>query len=297
MNSLMDTESRDILIHFYNKLETNTIKNHSRLEADSLLLTLIKLPPNKVSKIISDSSINKTIFLGRNFDELVEKGLIKKADELGRSQEYIITAFGIWEIETVQKEFDIIKLLKYFQNTKLSFEISRKPLKNIEKTILFSLISIRNFSIHTAMDLNDQGIRDYWIDIFDSCHNFLYSIDIVNNVKWKTDRAGNEHPISYVMRRANDLPQKSQHIYQKTGSNVYYLDIDRPEVIPGENLQFLFELIIGDVGSIELINNIYTYLCDIAYDKGKNVRNNLDNINPEWDSILKDALDEFIFKM
>jgi hypothetical protein len=191
---------------------------------------------------------------------------------------------------------DINRLLDYFQETKLSFKVTNKPLKDIEKTILFAMIAIRNFSAALPMDLNTPSFGDYWIEIFDMCTNYLHKIEAVSKEQWNTFRPGNEHPISYVMRRANDLPQKTIHIYQTLGNHKYFLDVHHGDTPPQKQLLFLYKLILGSVETKELIKDIHSFCCDVAYDKSKNVKETFEFINPEWDTILEEALTKLYYE-
>jgi hypothetical protein len=98
------------------------------------------------------------------------------------------------------------------------------------------------------------------------------------------------------MRHANDLPQKTMHIYQNLGNNKYFLDVDNKNISPQKQLLFLYKLIFGNIERKDQIEKTYWFCCDIAYDKTKNVRETLEYINPEWDTILKEALKDLYYE-
>jgi hypothetical protein len=291
-----DEELYLILSHFYNKLVLIVKDEQKKLEKDSIYLTLLKLPQNKISRYLTESSIKGIEFNRDDLLQLSELKHIRPLDELGISREYIITIFGLWFVEESIGKIDLELMLNYLQDTKFSFKASKKPLKDIERIVLFSMLCIRNFNEITAMDLNDKQISDNWVGVFNSCSKFLVSLGMVKKEEWRTNREGNEHPISYVMRRANELERKSKHIYQKTGNNQYFLKLFENEKYNNKLLIYLFKLIFNKTDSLDTVNKIYDFCCDLAYDQGMKVRSNFDFIDPSWDSKLKDALQEFLYQ-
>src|SRR5687767_7025811 len=98
------------------------------------------------------------------------------------------------------------------------------------------------------------------------------------------------------MRHANDLPQKTTHIYENLGSNKYFLDVDNESIAPQRQLLSLFRLILGKIESKDQIDQIYSFCCDLAYSKSKNVNESLEYLDPKWDTILKEALKDLYYE-
>lgn len=73
-------------------------------------------------------------------------------------------------------------------------------------------------------------------------------------------------------------------------------DVDNGNTPPQKQLLFLLKLILGKIETTERINEIYLSCCDIAYDKSKKVNETLKYINPEWDTILKEALKDLYYE-
>ena len=277
----------EVLQHFYLKLKGTVLSQGNTLEKESLFLTLIKMSLNKTSKMLAESTISRFSFETDIIKSLSSKQLIRLFDDFENTNEYMITAFGIWQIESIEKEWSIGSLIQYFQETKFIFKIKHKPLKDIEKIPLFAMMVMRTYSNSVPMDINEKLISDAWINIFDSCANFLHEKMIIKKSKWNTSRRGNEHPISYVMRRSNELPQKSRHIYCNLGHNMYFLDIDNEE--RDKNLLFLMKLMFGKIDS-DSKEEIYSFMTDLAYDQSKNIGGNNQYVSPEWDQYLEDRL-------
>lgn len=287
------------LFHFYKRLEKNVLDyKNGQLENNSVLLTLVSSFSNKVSELLLESSIDSLIIPGSKLEVLEERGFIRKLNYLGKTQNYVMTILGIWQIETKTNNINIKRILDYFQSKKFSSDLDEKPLSDKEKIILFALIALRTFTLECAMDLKQKITLDVWEDIFDRCNQFLASVEIVEDKAWRSDNTGNEHPVSYAMRRLNKLSQKTKHIYQSPGKKKYYLDlfldsqIDAPYV-----LQHLFDLIFKEIESSITLLEISTFLSDLAYNEAKNVKVPLDFITPEWDEKIENALEDYYFKL
>lgn len=290
----LDDSIENVLRHFYNKLDSVITTEKIRLYKKSIFLTLIKIPTNKTTKLLSDAAISNKYFRESVLQSLLQDGFIREISDIEMRHKYCITALGIWAIETQTSKVDLISLINFFQETKYTSGESNKPLADVEKIILLSLIAIRNFSVNSAMDLNENKKRDYWIEIFSNVADYLYGKGCIKKSKWQPSNAGNEPPVNFVMRRSRDLPQKTKHIFVFVGNSKYYLDIENEErrnII----LKFLFSIIFGKIESKTALNEIHSFLCKMAYDQGKNVRENFDFINDAWDSILKEALDDLFY--
>jgi hypothetical protein len=283
------------LTHFYNKLNATATDEKISLVDGSLFITFIKIPQNKVTKILSESALPDSSFIDTDLQELIQAGYINKSNDFEKNHAFVITALGLWSIEVYLNKITTLMLTNYLQDTKFSPGVSERPLKDIEKIILLSMIALRNFSLATSMNLNDKKKSDCWIDIFTKVVKYLKEKRVVEKTDWLPSRAGNEHPINNVMRRANDLPQKSKHIYEMAHGNKYYLGIIGEGDYSKQKLSFLFSIIFRKVESKEDIMNIHSFLCNFAYDEGKNVREDFEYINPDWDSIILDALNEFYY--
>lgn len=286
----VDQQELEILKHFYMKLKGTLAEHGNALEKDSLFLTLIKMSLNKTSKMFAESTISRFGFDTENINSLILKKHIRVFDEFEKTNEYLITAFGIWKIESIENGWNIETLLQYFQENKFTFKVQNKPLKDVERIPLLAMMVMRTFSEIVPMNINDKTTSDAWVSIFDQCAAFLKDMKVVKKATWNTSRRGNEHPISYIMRRSNDLPQKTRHVYNNLGDNKYFLKVDCIE--RDKNLLTLIKLVFGKIDSFGQKNKIYTFMTDLAYDKSKNIGGNNQYITPDWDQILENVLNE-----
>lgn len=295
MIPLEDNEFLQELRHFYHKLERVLATEHIKKINGSILLAFLKIPQNRISKILSLSTLNKSSFPISKTQDLTEKGFIIESLDPENKQGLIITARGLWFLETQTGKLSIAQLIDFLQVTKFSTSVSEKQTTNVEKIILLSMISMRNFSIDTAMDLNSNDKSDHWQEIFQTVAEHLYSINCIGKLEWLPSKAGHEQPVKYLMRRAQDLPQKTKHIYVATGNYRYFLNINTPSEETRTKLQFLISAIYAKFDTKSDVNREYSFLCNLAYDHGKNVLSNLDLINPEWDSIIGEALNNYYY--
>jgi hypothetical protein len=294
MSYQIDTDLLNELKHFYKKLEFILCNEKIKIYDDSIFITLIKVSPNKISKLLSGSALKAQSFYDPDLRKLEENDYITEVNDIKNKNYYVITAHGIWVYENYLNKISIDKLMNFYQKTKFSSVIGKKPLSNIEKLILTSLIAIRNFSKKTAMDLNDKNKQKQWIGIFNDTAEFLSKKGYISNSNWMPSKQGIEPPINYIMRRAQDLPQKSKHVYSIPGNYNYFLELNKEEE-PSIRLKFLFSIILIKLNSKSDIDEIYTFLSTSAYNKAKNVRSDFDFVNPDWDSIIKKALTDFYY--
>ncbi len=292
MHSIITDDQTKILLHFYNKLKNDAKNEKIKLINGSLFLTILKIPNNKISKLLISATLPEGVFYNHELSELLKDGYICETENLDNNLGYIITAMGLWAIENNLQLIDHEKFLNFIQEDKFPSINSDYSVNDIQKIILTSMIAIRNFSLGTPMDLNEETFRNNWVNIFDQTAEFLKALNYINNKAWSSRNTGAEHPINYVMRRAQSLPQKTRHLYKPEGNYKYYLNIINK---PSQNLKFLFSIIFPSITSQNELDEIYSFLCKIAYDKSKLVRDNFEFINPEWDTLIQESLDEFYY--
>lgn len=283
------------LKHFYNKLEKVLVSEKVKFIEQSIFITFVKLPQNKITKFLLDASLSEKSFSDADITKLLNSGYINKTNDIEKSAYYTITAKGIWTVESHLDKVNIDKLLNYFQYSKFNSGVSEKPLTDIEKIILYSMLAMRNFSADYAMDINIKSKSDCWIEIFNISSTHLNSLKLIGKLDWFPSKSGNEHPVNHVMRRSQELPQKTRHIYVASGDYRYFLDIDNGTSESKLRLKFVFQLIYGKIDNRSDVRNEHIFLSNLAYDYGKNVRESFEYINPEWDTVLKEALEDFYY--
>lgn len=290
----MEKKQFKILENFYKKLSENVLRSEKKFESGSVLLTLVKITSNKSSKLLNESSIKSLAFSEQDLKDLVRGKYIRIADDKNRLNEYILTAHGIWEVEKINQNYNESNILDFIQNKYLSFSDIKKPLDILDKVVLLSMIGVRTFSEDSSMDLNKSNFQDHWLSVFKETYHFLLKHNIIKKDKMSFEKQGNEHPAEYIMRRRNDLPRKTQHMFCFSKNNKkYYLDLAEPAKALKPKLKNLFGLIFVKVDNSDLIHDIQNYCENMAYEKSKFVREDFKYIEPKYDDILKETLTEF----
>jgi hypothetical protein len=281
----------EILNRFYNKLYNKVFSESKKGHSSSVLITLLGMRSNNASKLLNDASVRPSIDDRELFRELEGKKLIRQSDN--STEEYVLTAFGLWKIEKSTKNLTEEDLISYFQSTKnFTPTFSDKGLNDKEKLIVLSLIASRVFSASSQMDLNKENTRNYWLDIFKSTSDFLRNHGLIKMDDKCFSKQGNEHPIPYLMFRANELPKRTRQIFCFTGSRQYYLSILEENELSVSKLKFLFKLVFSDITDLGHLETIMSFCRDLAYEKGKFVSNNFMFIDAKTDAVIKEALQQ-----
>lgn len=288
----MKSEAYEILVKYYRKLLNSVLSKEKKLKNKSVLLTLIVTTSNKVSKYLNDSSIRANVFPIDNLKWLEEKRFIRVSDDKDKLNEYILTAHGIFEVEKQTYNLSINTHLDFIQDKYLTFISARSPLKEVEKIILLSMIGARVFSKDITMNLKSEIVQDNWLEIFKGTIEFLDKCQLLKKKELSFKRQGNEHPVSYAMRRANELKKKTQHIYGDTGNKEYFLDIVNNMEISESKLKMLFLLIFRKIDNFEMTNEIYEFCNYIAHEHSKYVIDDFDFIESKYDEKIKNVLKE-----
>ncbi|SRR5579884_314450 len=283
----------DILQQFYKKLSDNVKRSEKKLEYNSVLLTLYKITSNKASKLLNDSGVKSYTFPISEIKKLEDDKSIRMSDN--DISEYVLTAYGIWKIENARNLVNTTTLLDFIQNSKnFSSSARNRELSDKDKIILLSMVGIRTFSIQSPMDLSKSSIRDYWLEIFRDSHKFLIQNNFSKKNVFPFEKHGNEHPVSYAMRRANDLPKRTYHIFcfSEKSKNQYYLYLDEDKKISRLKLKKLLGLIIRGIDKFEQIHKIQDFCLNLAYEKSKYVIEDFSFIKAEYDEIINETLRE-----
>jgi hypothetical protein len=267
-------------------------KNKGKLSKSSVLLSLKKITSNKRFEILKDSAISGSGISRGIIDELLSKGLIRRMERLN---EYIITAHGIWEIESKDNILDIDKLIQDFDEEIFDlYKTAEKPLNPKEKVILFSMVGARAFSKEASLNLKkDDTSGEAWKEIFDTSYEKMKTLNLISSTKEKLyENKGNETSLSYLLRRANDLHKKTKGIFVQVGEYKYFLDIASDEGLNMDKLAYLFKLIFTGIElNGQLIDEIYEFFIEIAYKKNNYIFDTTEHFSkPKFDSVIKEAL-------
>lgn len=297
MTSMIDQNTRMLLTSLYEKFVQNLRLSNKKLIRKSALLTLIKLTSNDTYKIAINSSDKFDNIFRSEITTLERMGLICHPDDKEKLDEMVITAKGIWYIENSNKIIELDDILEYLQSTKFEFSSAKQELIDTEKIILCSMIAVRVFSQDITMNLNTQEYCDKWQEIIeDITIPFLQKNNLIKLVSVIDKKTGNEHPISYLMRHANNLPKKTNNLFSPTKRNQYYLalSIDNSDKCASQ-LAYLLKRIFPSLNSQELVDDLYEYFIGAAHNHSLFVTTSFEFITPSWDRLIKECLEDIYF--
>lgn len=277
-------------LHEFYDLLYNNLERKKKPTSNSIILSFLKMSTNSINEIMTASVRNSSKIPKDILDSLLSEKLIQSSDDINS---FIITSKGVWAIEKEKGTINEEILLNYINDKYFTEEI--KPLTDKEKIILFSMISVRAFSEKSAVDLKkNKYIPDKWKSIIDASAEKLNSLGYVSkeSVTSLYGKAGNEHVVSGLFRRNNDIPRKIKGIYKFTGEKKYYLDIYDESRICEEKLSYLFWAIFqGNISSqkrdeiVTFCNEISNNMSIFVFDSSKHIFS-----MPAYDIFIKDCL-------
>lgn len=284
-------DSNDFTRKIYSKLYEEIVNKKRKLSKNSVLFSLKDMKSNDRFKILKNSAITSSGVSKEIVDELLNKGFIR----MERINEYILTALGIWEIESKDNILDTEKLIKDFDEEIFNlYKTAEKPLIDKEKLILFSMIGARAFSQKAALNLKkDDTSNDAWKEIFDTSYEEMRNLNLISSTKEKLyEKKGNGTPLSYLLCRANDLYKKTKGIFVQDGKQKYFLDISIDEDVDVDKLAYLLKLIFAEIKlNGKEIDEVYKFFSELAYKKNNYIFDTTEHFSkPKFDSVIKEAL-------
>ena len=294
----MDTADEIALRKFYQKLYDNLIRRKKKIVNDSILITFLKLTSNNRFRLLTESTLpayklDKTIL-----KELVTKKLIRGTDRLSH---FVITAKGIWEVESKNGSINNNKLLEFLDNWLFNYyHDSEKPLSEKEKVVLFAMIAARAFSKDSAVNLRkSETIKDKWGELLNKSLEKLRALGIISKLEGNElfKKQGNEHPVSGLFRRTNNLTKKIKGIYKSPGGkilgSIYYLDISIGGDLSKDKLKYLFKRVLGSVDLTPTkMNELDNFCRDTAHKENIYLFDTNTHLfsKPKYDKIIRDIL-------
>ena len=289
----MTEAEEDNLHHFYNLLMSNIKKKKIPIKKNSIFITLIEATQSNVLQLIYGSTIPGHTLSSDSLTHLLEQKLIKKSDD---NRQYAITARGIW---TIEKNYNIINetmLLDYFESKKFSISVEKtEELEYREKVIIFSMIAARAFSKKSCINVQSQdGLQDYWKDIFDLACQKLLDIKIITE-KNKTElyyRSVHDPPVVSLLRRVPGIQPRTKFLYQHDTSLHYWLEMPETDDEFVLKLAWLFFMIFKEKLTFDNLDSIFEFCQEISHDKSIYIfdLNQHKFSNPKYDELVKEAM-------
>lgn len=291
----MDNETREYLNKFYSRLYDN-LEIKGKIKNKSALLSFLFTTSNQGYDFLNKSSILLSKTPKNVLEYLVTNELIRQTDEMDY---YVITAKGVWEIESETKQINAEILVTTFDDKFFNLFQSSKPLSEKEKVIIFALIAARSFSEESALDLKrgEKALQEMK-DLMERSYDILKRHGTVLELKAEKlfGETGNENPVYNILRHSGEsCKKKTKGIFKTTGKQQYYLDLYKDNVLSIKDMGFLLWLIYGDHMPIEKKDEIEDYCLDIMRRKSIYLYDLKTHkfAKPAYDDVIKKAIDEY----
>jgi predicted transcriptional regulator len=284
----MRDQAYALLERFYNCYR-DALQVRERLRDESVLVSSLKVKSNVRYSSLKEASLASTQMDHALLEELLGLEFVRETDE---ALKYAITAKGIWIVEKATSILTEDGLIEFLDEKNFSDLFDVPGLSEKEKIVLFALLAARVFSPASPVDLKkDDATMDAWKRVIEKVFDKFEGSGMIGRTKREDlfGAAGNEHPVSNLVRHSDALPKK---IFKALGKQRYCLDIYEASKISTERLAYLLRLVFeGKIDS----SRVYEFLefCkSIAYNDGIFLFDQKTHTfsKPEIDDVIKEAL-------
>ena len=284
------------------KIKYQELRNHlelkrKRLEANSVLCTLLIMTSGDRMKYLSESSLDVTSFTEQEKYLPLEQTDLLHRKIINSRISLVFTVLGLMEIEKDLGIIDESIFLRFIQKKYFDFDVSNKKLSASEKTVLLALITMHCFGEERAINLETEEMQVVWFRLLnDTLFPFIQAQNIVpKSERLLSSSTGNENPANYLMRRQNELSKKTAGIFANPGRNKYFLDL----ALGGQGetasmLSYLFKLIFPDMISLELINCFKTHIETVFREFVPVIHGKIELEDDEWILFIDTSLDRML---
>jgi len=235
-------DNNEILKLIYQKLESKIISALNGQKNESLFVSIFRANSNNLFDVLINSAVEERNIPIDCLTWLRNNNYIQPVLEQNQSErKYMLTVRGIWYYETEAGIVNTNELLDIIESKFLNFTISNVPLNDKEKVVLTALLNFRVFAENISMNLNQQNKCDYWFEAIQELERLLIERKIIKKTIFSSTSYGLEHPLSYTMRRLNNLAKKTNNIYCSPGVKVYFLNISSEESNSLDQLAYLWK--------------------------------------------------------
>ena len=290
----MNLDINDQLATIYTNLRMN-LQLKRKLNGHSVLVSFFNLKSTDAHQLLIGSAIKRKSLSKNIFEALLSRGFIRGADE---SDTYVITAQGIWEIESKKGTINTDILIDRIDSKFFDVFKQGGQLKEKEKILLLAMIAVRSFSDESALDLKKgASVLSCLQSLLESSFHLLSNNNIVIKLKLEElfGAQGNEHPVSHLIRHIDSLKKRTWGIYKNPGKQKYYLDLFDGNKISEDRLIMLFGSIFGSSITIGIKTEVSGFCEKNAYDKSYVLFdvNTHRFANPIYDEQVNEALEKY----
>ncbi len=271
---MSDTSLLVLKEQFYDELY-NKLNTEKKLVEDSVFKYFLWSQSNQVLEYLSSVAISSENIDPATLDELVKKEFVRGGSEFSK---YVVTAKGVWEVETRLDKIDLQRLLDYVDERKYLVKWGG-DLSNKEMVVILSLIALRAFYEKTPLNRkNGERSLDNINEVINKSSDFLK--ENVKGFDIKPSKEAREGPVNSIFARLQELPKKTRGLY-KFETNKSWLDVYSEEYdkVSEEKLGYLLWKVFGGDLSFEKQNTINNFCNDILYAHKNYVYNPEENKN------------------
>jgi len=263
---MSDEQDAVIVLHdkFYAPL-LEKVKSEKKVNKQPLFVRFMEMTTNSLMNTLESCSVKSQNISQSQLTTLLENDWIRGGNHI---DEYIITAKGLWKIETQLEKIDINKLVENIDNKKFKMKIGGK-LRDEEKVVTLTLIALRSFYDKTPVN-RELANHCELINALNDSITFLKEMQSISSSYVLSPPKSGEDPVTYVLRRTDGVPRRTRNLYQ-IGHRENYFSLYNPETddISEYDLGYLLWKVFGGNLTREDEQKIVSF-CDNLLIKYKN---------------------------
>ena len=293
----MREEDYSYLKKYYEKARLSYFFDKKK-EIKSVFFQLLKIKNNARYNILNHASRKEDSFSKNIITNLLKEGLIRPTDKINN---YVITAKGIWKIESKNKDIDLETLLIFLDDKYFNLFGGNKDLNDKEKVMLLFMIVSRAFSEDAPINLKKgENAKDEIGTIIKRSFLLLKKYGLIKSLTENKlfNLEGNEHPVSDFIRHKEALVRKTNGLYRTLRGQKYCLDLMANNHIKIQELAYLLWLVFGKKINNQLLED-FLKLSESIYQKSIFIYapEDFSFFQPKYDDEIKNALEEYLINI
>lgn len=293
----MREEDYSYLKKYYEKAKQKYFLEKKK-KINSLFVGFLEIKNNLRYNILNHASRKEDSFSKNIITNLLKECLIRPTDKINN---YVITAKGIWKIESKNKDIDLEALLNFLDDKYFNLFGGNKNLNDKEKVMLLFMIIARAFSEDTPINLKKrENAKDEIGTIIKRSFLLLKKYSLIKSLTEKKlfNLEGNEHPVSDFVRHKEALVRKTNGLYRTLRDQKYCLDLMSNDHFKVQELAYLLWLVFGMNINTQLQED-FLKLSESIYQKSIFIYSSEDFsfFKPKYDDEIKNALDEYLINI
>ncbi len=229
------------LVATMQKKDKDKSKNNGEFE-NKILYSLLSMTKNNASKIFLDSALQLP---SSSASALLKNGLIQKRLSEGM-EKYSLTLKGIAKSINMKygKNYED-QFFELLDSSGQTFDVmGQEPFRSDETIAILSLILMNSVSENSALMMNNNLNKETLAKVFDEVRDCLRNYKVIDHRgEWRKKTSRGEDEVSACFARLNELPRKSNHIYQSLTNARYYVNIIKDNSIDTEKMKYLLQKI------------------------------------------------------